>query len=99
LAVKSRLVDELGRDLFESWFAKVALVQIKDGVVLLRPPTKFLAKWLTDNYADRTLRAWQLEAPGIKAVRFDHCAVTPGAKPEDQPKASEQSGVRAGDKN
>jgi len=74
VAVKNRLADEVGRDVFEAWFAKIALVQIRDGVALLRPPSKFIAHWLTDNHAERVLHAWQVERSNVTAVRFDHDA-------------------------
>jgi DnaA N-terminal domain len=75
LAVRARLSDEVGREVFESWFAKIALVQVEEGIVLLRPPSKFHARWLTDHYVERILRAWQAESPEIAAVRLDHRAI------------------------
>ena len=90
VAIKKRLAEELGRDVFESWFAKLALVQIREGVTLLKPPSKFIAHWLTDNHAERVLRAWQAERPDITTVRFDHHA----AAELDEPAAAEQPAVR-----
>jgi hypothetical protein len=75
LAVKSRLAEELGRDVFESWFSKIALVQLSDGVATLRPPSKFAARWLTDHYLDQTLSAWRELDPNVSTVRFDHTAI------------------------
>jgi hypothetical protein len=74
LEVRKRLADEVGRAVFEAWFDKVALAGIADGVVTLRPPTKFYASYLEGNFEMLTLRAWQVDEPSITAVRFDHCA-------------------------
>jgi hypothetical protein len=75
LAVKGRLANELGRDVFESWFSKLTLVQLSDGVMILRPQSKFAARWLTDHYLDQALRAWRELEPSVASVRFDHTAI------------------------
>ena len=75
LAVKSRLAEELGHDVFKSWFSTVTLVRLSDGVLILRPPSKFAARWLTDHYLDQALGAWREVEPSIVSVRFDHTAI------------------------
>ena len=75
LAVKSRLAEKLGRDVFESWFSKLTLVQLSEGLVILRPPSKFVARWLTEKYHDQVLAAWRELEPSVVTVRFDHTAI------------------------
>ena len=75
LAVKSRLAEKLGRDVFESWFSKLTLVQLSEGLVLRRPPSKFVARWLTEKYHDQVLAAWRELEPSVVTVRFDHTAI------------------------
>jgi chromosomal replication initiation ATPase DnaA len=60
---------------FESWFSKLTLVQLSDGVMILRPLSKFAARWLTDHYLDQALRAWRELEPRVVSVRFDHTAI------------------------
>lgn len=60
-------------------------MQIKDGIVTLRPPNKFMARWLSDHYLGATFRAWQAAVPSITAVLFDECAIRDAAL-EDEPR-------------
>ncbi|AMJ63843.1 chromosomal replication initiator protein DnaA [Bosea sp. PAMC 26642] len=51
--VRRRLRAELGEDVFSSWFARVELGGIADGVAYLTVPTRFLKSWLEAHYAER----------------------------------------------
>jgi chromosomal replication initiator protein len=51
--VRRRLRAELGEDVFSSWFARVELAGIVDGVAYLTVPTRFLKSWLEAHYAER----------------------------------------------
>ncbi|SEG44499.1 chromosomal replication initiator protein [Bosea lathyri] len=51
--VRRRLRAELGEDVFSSWFARVELAGIIDGVAYLTVPTRFLKSWLEAHYAER----------------------------------------------
>ena len=89
--MKNRLAEAIGRSVFDSWFSNVALAQISDGVAILRPPTKFVAKWLTDRFHDETLKAWRAELPALVGVRFDHRAVMAH---DDEPAPADQPEVQ-----
>lgn len=54
--VRRRLRAELGEDVFSSWFARVEIDSLVDGVAYLTVPTRFLKSWLEAHYAER-LRA------------------------------------------
>lgn len=63
--VRRRLRAELGEDVFSSWFARVEISDLVDGVAYLTVPTRFLKSWLEAHYAER-LRAHcmaELSAP------------------------------------
>jgi hypothetical protein len=86
-AVKRRLAQALGREVFDSWFGKVTLLKVEGGVVLLGTPTKFVAKWLTDRYAELTIEAWRADVPDLIDLRFEH---RPAAAAIDALPAAEQ---------
>ncbi len=63
--VRRRLRAELGEDVFSSWFARVEIASVVEGVAHLTVPTRFLKSWLEAHYAER-LRAHciaELDAP------------------------------------
>jgi chromosomal replication initiator protein len=51
--VRRRLRAELGEDVFSSWFARVEIASVTDGVAYLTVPTRFLKSWLEAHYAER----------------------------------------------
>ena len=60
-----RLRSELGEDVFNSWFARLELGSIEDGLANLSVPTKFLRSWLQSHYNDRLLAAMASEWPEV----------------------------------
>jgi chromosomal replication initiator protein len=61
--VRRRLRAELGEDVFSSWFGRLDLVGIADGVAHLTVPTRFLKSWIQSHYTDR-----------VRALLADECA-------------------------
>jgi chromosomal replication initiator protein len=53
--VRRRLRAELGEDVFSSWFARMELEGVCDGVVRLTVPTRFLKSWIETHYTDKVL--------------------------------------------
>lgn len=51
--VRRRLRAELGEDVFSSWFGRLELAGIIEGVAYLTVPTRFLKSWLEAHYAER----------------------------------------------
>jgi chromosomal replication initiator protein len=66
--IRLRLRAELGEDVFNSWFARMELVEAADGVVHLSVPTKFLKSWVNAHYRDRLLRLFVENECGVDDV-------------------------------
>jgi chromosomal replication initiator protein len=59
--VRDRLRSELGEDVFSSWFGRMELETVDEGVVRLSVPTRFLRNWIQSHYSERVLAKWQEE--------------------------------------
>jgi chromosomal replication initiator protein len=66
--VRRRLRAELGEDVFSSWFARVEIAGIIDGVVYLTVPTRFLKSWLEAHYAERLRVNCMAELPAPNGI-------------------------------
>ena len=63
-----RLRAELGEEVFTSWFGRLELAGITNGVAQLSVPTKFLKSWIQSHYVDRMLVVIASEASDVKAL-------------------------------
>ncbi len=63
-----RLRAELGEEVFTSWFGRLELDRIANGVAQLSVPTKFLKSWIQSHYLDRMLAVIGAEAGDVKAL-------------------------------
>ena len=63
-----RLRAEVGEDVFTSWFGRLELDGIADGVAHVSVPTKFLKSWIQSHYLDRMIAILTAEVEGIRAV-------------------------------
>ena len=70
LRVKARLRAEVGDDVFSSWFARMDLESLADGVVRLSVPTRFLKSWIQSHYAERVLACWQSEQEQVGRIEL-----------------------------
>ena len=66
-----RLRAELGEDVFNSWFGRLELDVVHDGVAHLSVPTRFLKSWIQSHYTDRILSTLTAEAPDIGSILVD----------------------------
>ena len=66
--VKERLRAEVGDDIFQSWFARMELERIDNGVAHLSVPTRFLKSWIASHYTDRVVACWQAEKPEVQKI-------------------------------
>jgi chromosomal replication initiator protein len=66
--VKRRLRAELGEDVYTSWFARLELDGVSDGVANLTVPTRFLKSWIEAHYIDRVLTTYRAEDSGIERL-------------------------------
>ena len=66
-----RLRAELGEDVFTSWFGRLELDSVRDGVAHLSVPTRFLKSWIQSHYTDKILATLCVEAPDVAAILVD----------------------------
>ncbi len=61
---RARLRNELGEDVYSSWFARMELDSIEDGAACVTVPTRFLKSWIETHYVERvrSLAATELGA-------------------------------------
>jgi len=63
-----RLRAEFGDDVYASWFARLVLDRIEDGVAHLTVPTRFLKSWIQSHYADRIAAVFGEERPDVTRI-------------------------------
>lgn len=63
-----RLRGELGEEVFNSWFGRLELDGVLNGVAQLSVPTKFLKSWIQSHYFDRILTVLSSECTEVKAL-------------------------------
>ncbi len=63
-----RLRAELGEEVFTSWFGRLELDGVSDGVAHLSVPTKFLKSWIQSHYIDRMLVVLSSEIADVRAL-------------------------------
>ena len=68
--VRARLKAAVGEDVYSSWFARLELEEIVEGLAHLSVPTRFLCSWVQSNYATKILESFQLETPQITRLHF-----------------------------
>ena len=68
--VKQRLRAELGDDVFNSWFARVAFEEADKGTVYLSVPTRFLKSWILAHYVERLMTLWKAERDDVVRIEL-----------------------------
>jgi chromosomal replication initiator protein len=68
--VKGRLRSTVGEDVYTSWFTRLDVESIKDDVVHMSVPTRFLKSWIQSHYVDRVLACWQTEAATLQRIEI-----------------------------
>jgi chromosomal replication initiator protein len=66
--IRQRLRAELGEDVFNSWFARIELIDFTDGCAHLSVPTKFLKSWINAHYRDKLQRLFVEHECGVNDV-------------------------------
>src|SRR6202795_163240 len=83
--VKGQLQTELGNDVFTSWFGRMELEAVDQGIVRLLVPTRFLRNWIQAHYSERVLARWREEEPDVTRLELSVRSATirpPTAKPK-----------------
>jgi chromosomal replication initiator protein len=93
----SRLRAELGEDVYSSWFGRLELDGVVDGVARLSVPTKFLKSWIDGHYTDRIIAAVKNEIGEVVALSLSvRSSTRPLARGvEELPAVAVASNVRA----
>jgi chromosomal replication initiator protein len=85
--VKAQLRNQLGEDVFTSWFGRMELDQVEQGTVRLSVPTRFLRTWIQAHYSEHVLVKWQAEESSISRLELSvrSAAIRPPvAKPKPE---------------
>lgn len=69
--VCQRLKAEFGEDVYSSWFARLELDRIDEGVAFCSVPTKFLKSWIQSHYNDRLAPVISAELNDVRTVSID----------------------------
>ncbi|GLQ16963.1 chromosomal replication initiator protein DnaA [Maritalea porphyrae] len=89
--VKKRLWASVGEDVFNSWFARLELVELDGDLAHLSVPTRFLCSWILSNYQDRIIEAFQGENQDVQTlqitVRVNGQVQTKQTAKQDEPAA------------
>ncbi|SFZ84965.1 chromosomal replication initiator protein DnaA [Devosia enhydra] len=84
--VRARLRAAVGEDVFNSWFVRLELEEMVDGLAHLSVPTRFLCSWIQSNYAEKILSCFQAETDAVERLHFT-VRVNGQARPRLQPPA------------
>ena len=69
--VCGRLRVELGEHIYVSWFGRLEIEKVSDGVACLSVPTRFLKSWIESHYADRIAGLLKAELTQVSQIRID----------------------------
>ena len=93
--VRRRLRAELGEDVFSSWFGRVEIASVTDGVAYLTVPTRFLKSWLEAHYAERLMVNCQAELGADNGVVISVRQVAREAVPVPLREVASSQGVKS----
>src|SRR5580693_4305543 len=90
--VKDQLRNQLGEDVFTSWFGRMELDAAENGTVRLSVPTRFLRTWIQAHYSEQVLAKWQAEDSTISRLELSvrSAAIRP---PVVKPKPAEPAAL------
>ena len=84
--VRAHLLSDLGEKTFNSWLKPLQLSGVSNGEVRLSVPSRFMADWVKNHFADRLRHAFAQHIPGIRQVTIDvSAAAIVEAEPEAAP--------------
>ena len=73
----ARLRAEVGDDIFNSWFGRLALVSVGAGQARLSVPTRFLKSWIDTHYVGQISAALNAEfGPVVQILIFVRCSTS-----------------------
>ncbi|HEX9170954.1 MAG TPA: chromosomal replication initiator protein DnaA [Roseiarcus sp.] len=94
----ARLRAEVGDDVFNSWFGRLALVSVGSGQARLSVPTRFLKSWIDTHYVGHISAALNAEfGPVVQILIFVRCSAP--LEPVKNPAAECVTSTRAAPKS
>ncbi len=66
--IMTRIHAELGEAIFNSWFARLELDCLADGMAFCSVPTKFLKSWINSHFLERIVPIFSAEIEGVRGV-------------------------------
>lgn len=90
-----RLRQELGEDVYASWFSRLSFESVQDATAVLSVPTRFLKSWIQSHYLDRLTGLLRAALPDVQHVNIvvrttESKATTPVIQPSSfAPKATQ----------
>ena len=84
--IRAALRAEVGEAAFRSWLKPLTLLSVRNNVVRIAVPTRFMRDWIQSNYAERISELWHDENPRIKKVEIV-------VQPPNRPSAKAEVGL------
>lgn len=69
--VRAHLLSDVGEKTFNSWLKPLQLLSVSGGEVRLAVPSRFMADWVKNHFADRLRHAFAAHIPGIRNVAIE----------------------------
>ncbi|GAB5468884.1 MAG: chromosomal replication initiator protein DnaA [Rhodospirillales bacterium] len=92
---RARLRDQVGAAAFSSWLEPLTPIALRDGVLRLAVPTRFMRDWVRGNYADQIADLMIEASSQVEAVEI---IVQPPARPPGKPSEPCQNAAHADEK-
>ena len=70
LPIKEQLLECYGRDTCVSWFSRLRLEEVKDGIVTLSAPSAFVAEYVEEHFESKMLELWTHYENKVKNIKF-----------------------------
>jgi chromosomal replication initiator protein len=68
--VRGRLRAEFGEPAYRSWLRTMSLVDLRDGLIRIAAPTRFLRDWVAQHYSDRLRALWNTENATVTGIEI-----------------------------
>lgn len=70
-SIQRDLRQQYGDKLFNSWFSKISLLEVREASVFLGVPTQFIKDWIINNYFDLLLGLWQHYETRVEHIEIE----------------------------
>jgi chromosomal replication initiator protein len=68
MKISGALRDEIGEAAYQSWLKPISVGEIREGLLTMSVPTRFMRDWVLAHYADRLRALWGGENPDIRRI-------------------------------